>query len=484
MTSGSRRGRESTTDPRRGVGEVVVPGPAPGSRCAAVGRPARARRSRAASAVRQVAQAVLVELGRARSRRRSPTRSRRVEERVPRPDGRREVARAPLQSGPLDRRSAPSSTARPDRRAGSARGRDQAGRRSPAVPAVTTRRVRRRGSGRRPQVAAEGLARASRSRCRGTRALRPADPLERTRARGRPGRRDELRAPGATVGEAACSRCPSRRASDRTSWSLWRTTSASGSAGPPRRNPRYGPAISQPSTSPWRWMPEQFLLGGAEPGIGHPVPEQPADDRQQVQVAGMVGRGRPVQPVAGDEQRPVEPAAVVGHQPAVGGDEVAEGRQHRRLVGVVRDEQLDLAERIPDPPAEPDEEGDGPGRRRQPGRLGVEADQRRVGPGLAGQIAPVGRDRSGSIGAATCTRPRTPPGPVDLAVDGVGQPLGQVGTARRRRRRPERRRRSPDRPIAVAVSGAGDGPAAPCWSITGPRARAAPAPKLVEQAQG
>ena len=142
-------------------------------------------------------------------------------------------------------------------------------------------------------------------------------------------------------------------------------------------------------------------------------------------MAGVDRRRPAVHPVAGDEQRPVEAAAVVGHEPAVGRQVRRQRLEQRGLVAVVRQQELDLPERVPDPPAEPDEEGDGPGGRRQPGRLRVEADQRRVRRRLAGerrQPDPVERDRPGRDLAADHDAPRVAH---DLAVDRRGQALGQ-----------------------------------------------------------
>ena len=61
--------------------------------------------------------------------------------------------------------------------------------------------------------------------------------------------------------------------------------------------------------------PEELGLGGPQPGIGHPVPEEAADDRQQVEVTGMPRRGPAGHPEARRQQRPVEPTPVVGDEP-------------------------------------------------------------------------------------------------------------------------------------------------------------------------
>ena len=134
-------------------------------------------------------------------------------------------------------------------------------RRSPGGPRAptTARRVgpgRRRADGDRllprrlrdaPPSLVEDLVEA------GERLVRPSRPDERA---GQPGDVPERRVSG--VPRASCSPASSRamsRASERTSSSLWRTTAASGWAGPPRRNPRKRPGISQPSTSSCRTSP-------------------------------------------------------------------------------------------------------------------------------------------------------------------------------------------------------------------------------------
>ena len=59
--------------------------------------------------------------------------------------------------------------------------------------------------------------------------------------------------------------------------------------------------------------------------------------------------------------------------------------EQRRLVGVVGEQELGLAERVALPAREPDEERERPGGGREPGRLRVEADERRVGRRVARQ---------------------------------------------------------------------------------------------------
>jgi hypothetical protein len=128
---------------------------------------------------------------------------------------------------------------------------------------------------------------------------------------------------------------------------------------------------------------EQRPFDGRQAGVVHPVAEQPAHDRQEVEVAGVIGCCPARQSVAGDEQRPVEAAPVVGHEPGVGRDVPAHLVEHHALLALVRKQKLDLAEGVADPPAEADQEGHRAGGGREAGRLGVEADERTIGRRLA-----------------------------------------------------------------------------------------------------
>src|ERR1019366_9576957 len=113
------------------------------------------------------------------------------------------------------------------------------------------------------------------------------------------------------------------------------------------------------------------------------------NERQEIEMTGQHRRSAPIQTEPGDEQRPVEGADVVGGGPAGGGEKGGPGSE----------QELDLAERIPVPPAEADEEGQGAGPRRQPGGLGVEADQGNLGAGMirqAGASIAVDRQRDRS----------------------------------------------------------------------------------------
>ena len=114
--------------------------------------------------------------------------------------------------------------------------------------------------------------------------------------------------------------------------------------------------------SPWRTIPSSPDSTVRRRASLDPVAEEPADDRQEVEVAAVERRGPTSHPVAGDEQRPVEAPAVVGDEPAVERDVRREGGQQGRLIGVVGEQQLDLVEAVTLPPAEADQEGDGPRR--------------------------------------------------------------------------------------------------------------------------
>lgn len=91
--------------------------------------------------------------------------------------------------------------------------------------------------------------------------------------------------------------------------------------------------------------PEQDRLDRLQPGVDHPVAEHPADDREEIQVAVVRRRVATGEPIPGDQQRPVEPAPVVGHEPGVRRDVPPELVEQGRFIGVIRQQQLDLAER-------------------------------------------------------------------------------------------------------------------------------------------
>ncbi len=196
-----------------------------------------------------------------------------------------------------------------------------------------------------------------------------------------------------------------------------------------------GPAPQEPEIArrdlpaidiPMALHPEQARLGGAQASVVEAVAEQPAHDRQEIEVAAVLGRRTAVHPVARDEQRPVEAASVVRHEPGIGRDRGRHGLEQGRLLGMVGEEQLDLPEPVAGPPAEPDEEGHGPGRGGEPRRLGVEADERRVGRRLARQCretVPIDRERPGpAVVADDGPEARAD----DLGVECGGQPRGQV----------------------------------------------------------
>lgn len=165
---------------------------------------------------------------------------------------------------------------------------------------------------------------------------------------------------------------------------------------------------------------EQGGLDRRETGVCEPVPEQTPDDRQEVEMARVGRRACAGEPVAGDDERPVEAAPVVGHEPAPGRHVAGELVEERRLVRVVWQEQLELAEPATLPPPETDEEGEGAGGRRQARRLGVEAKQRRGRGRLAGQsrqaIAIERQERRGRLEP----HEGAPIGADELAVEGRG----------------------------------------------------------------
>ena len=145
--------------------------------------------------------------------------------------------------------------------------------------------------------------------------------------------------------------------------------------------------------------PEQHRLDRPKAGVRQPVSEYATDERQEVEVAGGWWGRSTDHPIARDEERPVEAAPVVRHEPRVGRDERGEQVEQRRLVGMVREQKLDLAEVIVFPPPETDEEGERAGRGGEAGRLRVEADERCAARRLARQRleAPT-VDRDGASG--------------------------------------------------------------------------------------
>lgn len=145
---------------------------------------------------------------------------------------------------------------------------------------------------------------------------------------------------------------------------------------------------------------EQRGLHGLQPSIRHSVAKEAAHHRQQVQVAGVHGWAILPHAIAGHDQRPVEASAVVRDQPGRRRDVPPELRQQRRLVRLVGQEELGLAEHGPFPPPEPDQERQCPGRRGEPCRLGIETDQGYSGRRLTGQRGePVAlnRDHHGAL---------------------------------------------------------------------------------------
>ena len=177
---------------------------------------------------------------------------------------------------------------------------------------------------------------------------------------------------------------------------------------------------------------EQHPLDGPEAGVVHPVTEQPAHDRQQVEVA-VVCRGGPAgEPVSGDQQRPVEPAAVVGHEP---GSRAGCAGRSRRAAPPLRPGRAGAAGPAGTgrPPTSPGRPGTRRSRPRSRAPWSRCRGRRAVGPLVAGRAGP----RAGD-GRAAC-RPRR----------------ARPGRARRRPCRPPRHRRR--RPGARRAPGSGWG---------------------------
>ena len=294
---------------------------------------------------------------------------------------------------------------------------------------------------------------------------RLAEPAgSRANARARP-----ARSPRGAVGRATGSRVVGRRygraaaPSERTSSSLWRTTvderlgraaaqerrdSAPGSPSPRRRRARCRPSSS---ASAVRSRASAIRCRNT-----------PADDRQQVEVAGVGRRGAPGQPVAGDEQRPVEAAAVVGHEPGVGRD----GRGERGRAAPARRRGRAAAA--------------GPGGTGRPPTSRARSRNATVPAAVASPVVSVSRQTSGTSGggwpgsvasrsrssgridaSAGSHRTTSPAGVADdLAVDRRREPLGRA--------RSTPRPTPPSRAVAAAL---GRMPRAPPGSSPSRRSR-------------
>jgi hypothetical protein len=170
-------------------------------------------------------------------------------------------------------------------------------------------------------------------------------------------------------------------------------------------------------------QPKEHRLNGSEARVRHPVPEHATHEWQQVEMARVDRRILAGEPVASDEERPVEAAAVIRHEPGVRRDVARQLGEERRLVRVVREEELDLPEAAPFPPPQADQERERPGGRGEPGRLGVEAEEgsaRRWLTRQSGQPFPIERQerrRGLDPDEAAAGRPN------ELAVEFGGKPL-------------------------------------------------------------
>jgi hypothetical protein len=123
---------------------------------------------------------------------------------------------------------------------------------------------------------------------------------------------------------------------------------------------------------------ENLGLDGSKARVGHPMAEDAPDEGQQIEVTRERRGSGSNHPVASDEERPVEPSPVVRHEPTVRRDVTGKSCEQSWLRGVVREQELYLSESVFLPPAEADEKRDRSGRRRKPGRLRVQADERDV----------------------------------------------------------------------------------------------------------
>jgi hypothetical protein len=88
------------------------------------------------------------------------------------------------------------------------------------------------------------------------------------------------------------------------------------------------------------------------------MPEEPPDEKQQVQVAIEGGRHQAAHSKPGLEERPVERTPVVGDQAGSGRRLVSQGVEEGALLRVVREQQLNEAQPIALPSADPDQESD------------------------------------------------------------------------------------------------------------------------------
>lgn len=169
------------------------------------------------------------------------------------------------------------------------------------------------------------------------------------------------------------------------------------------------------------------------------LPELPSDG-QQVQVSGEDRRRLVLQTVAGSDERPVERAAVVRHEPRLRRELPGQGREKRRFVGMVGQHELPDAELVLLPAAHAHEEGERPGTRPEPRRLGVQAHQ------WARQVDGVGEPRQAlrveRQAAAPIDDDRRPCGRLlDTSPEGRGEALrpswtGTAGRALGRRAAP------------------------------------------------
>ena len=223
----------------------------------------------------------------------------------------------------------------------------------------------------------------------------------------------------------------SRRASDRTSDSLWRTTTASGPVGRRAGSRDSGPGSPSRRRRPCRATPSSAASTVFRRASSRRWRNTRRTSARRSRWPACAGASRPAiryRATSSGQSKP-RPLYVTSQPPAR--DERRQRLEQRGLVGVVRQQQLDLAEPLPDPPSEPDQERQRARRRREAGRLRVEAQQRHVRRRLTGQarqaLAIEGHGHGRRLSPHECPARRRD----DLAAERRRQPLGELAAGRR-----------------------------------------------------